>query len=92
MLSPEESTELADILFPKVTESITDIEATFPPRIASFVTRIAPSPTGFLHIGALYMTLINVQLTHQNNGVFFLRIEDTDDKRETETGVSDILS
>ena len=92
MLSPEESTELADILFPNVTQSIADIEATFPPRTVSFVTRIAPSPTGFLHIGALYMTLINVQLTHQNNGVFFLRIEDTDDKRETETGVSDILS
>jgi glutamyl-tRNA synthetase len=64
----------------------------FPPRPQDFVTRIAPSPTGFLHVGALYMALISTQLAYQKNGIFFLRIEDTDDKRETETGVADILS
>lgn len=92
MLSPEESIRLSELLFPTVTETLEDAERTFPQRSQGFVTRMAPSPTGFLHVGALYMTLINAQLAHQNHGVFFLRIEDTDDKRETETGVEDILS
>lgn len=84
MLSPEESTELADILFPNVTQSIADIEATFLQELRHLLHEL-PQVLRFLHIGALYMTLINGNFTHQNNGVFFLRINDTDDKRETET-------
>ena len=54
------------------------------------VTRVAPSPTGFMHIGGIYAALINERLAHQSGGVFFLRIEDTDTKREVE-GASEII-
>jgi len=50
MLSPEESKQLAELLFPSVSQTIEEAEALFPPRPESFVTRIAPSPTGFLHL------------------------------------------
>lgn len=50
MLSPEESLRIAELLFPDVTESRADVESLFPPRTQDFVTRIAPSPTGFLHV------------------------------------------
>ncbi len=92
MLSPEESLEIAELLYPNVTETLLDMESLFPQRKENFVTRLAPSPTWFLHIWALYMTLISTQLVYQNRGVFFLRIEDTDTKRETESGVTDILT
>ena len=55
-------------------------------------TRFAPSPTGFVHIGGLYQSLIARKLASQTNGVFFLRIEDTDQKREVENAVSGIVS
>lgn len=51
------------------------------------VTRIAPSPTGFMHIGNLYVALANERIAHQSGGVFYLRIEDTDDKRKVEGAV-----
>ena len=51
------------------------------------VTRLAPSPTGFMHLGNLYVALANERIAHQSNGVFFLRIEDTDEKRKVEGAV-----
>lgn len=75
--------ELADLLFPEVKETREDILAKYPRRPeGTVVTRMAPSPTGFLHIGGVYTALINRKIASQNNGVFILRIEDTDKKRE----------
>ena len=51
------------------------------------VTRLAPSPTGFMHIGNLYVALANERIAHQSGGVFYLRIEDTDEKRKVEGAV-----
>ena len=68
---------------PKYT--LEELEAKFPPRDlkeGAFVTRFAPSPTGFMHIGNLYGALIDYKLANQSDGVFMLRIEDTDTKRE----------
>lgn len=79
--------KLAELLFPDVTESIADYEAKYPERQlekGAKVTRLAPSPTGFVHIGNLYGALIGERLAHQSGGSFFLRIEDTDDKRRVE--------
>lgn len=90
MLSKEESLALADLLFPDVTESIESVKARFPAR-SGIVTRFAPSPTGFLHIGALLSALIPERIAHQDNGTFFLRIEDTDQKREVENGIGLIV-
>ena len=76
---------LADLLFPNVTESPSDVEAKFPPRQlpeGAKVTRFAPSPTGFVHFGGLFPSTIGERLAHQSGGVFYLRIEDTDAKRE----------
>lgn len=75
--------ELAEILFPNVKETKDDILAKYPKRKeGTVVTRMAPSPTGFLHIGGVYTALINRRIASQNNGIFILRIEDTDKKRE----------
>lgn len=73
---------------PKYT--LEELEAKFPPRQleeGAFVTRFAPSPTGFMHIGNLYGALIDYKLAQQSNGVFMLRIEDTDTKREVSGAV-----
>ena len=75
--------QMAELLFPNVKTTITDLEERFPRRQkGTVVTRFAPSPTGFLHIGGVYTALMNAKLAHQNGGVFMLRIEDTDKKRE----------
>ncbi len=77
--------KLADLLFPHVTESPEACEARFPARILSEgakVTRFAPSPTGFVHFGGLFPVMVGERLAHQSGGVFYLRIEDTDAKRE----------
>ena len=75
--------QMAELLFPNVKTTIADLEARFPRRKeGTVVTRFAPSPTGFLHIGGVYTALMNAKLAHQNGGVFMLRIEDTDKKRE----------
>ena len=76
---------LADLLFPHVTETPADVEAKFPPRQlpeGAKVTRFAPSPTGFVHFGGLFPVMVGERLAHQSGGVFYLRIEDTDAKRE----------
>jgi len=76
--------KLAAALFPQIEESPQMIEARYPRRQlkpGAMVTRIAPSPTGFMHLGGLYTALISERLAHQSGGIFFLRIEDTDSKR-----------
>ena len=76
---------LAQLLFPNVTETPEDVEKRYPPRVlpeGAKVTRFAPSPTGFVHFGGLFPTTVGERLAHQSGGVLFLRIEDTDAKRE----------
>lgn len=85
---------LADLLFPDIHTTPADIEAQYPPRQlpeGAKVTRMAPSPTGFMHLGNLYGAIADERLAHQSGGVFYLRIEDTDQKREVEGGVETIL-
>lgn len=87
--------QLADLLFPDVTLTPDDIEKLYPKRgldDAAKVTRIGPSPTGFIHLGNLYNAIIAERLAHQSEGKFFLRIEDTDNKREVPGAVSIIIS
>ena len=78
-------TALAELLFPHIQQTSDEIEAAYGPRELSQeakVTRMAPSPTGFMHLGNLYGALIDERLAHQSGGVFYLRIEDTDAKRK----------
>ncbi len=84
---------LADIIFPDINETIDDLEKKYPSRElpeGAEVTRFAPSPTGFLHSGALFTTLVNKKIANQTNGIFYIRLEDTDTKREIE-GSADIF-
>ena len=77
--------QLADLIFPNVTETIEDLERRYPPRNlpeGAEVTRFAPSPTGFLHTGSLFTSMICRKVASQTNGVFYIRLEDTDTKRE----------
>lgn len=86
--------ELADLIFPDAKD-ISYYEEKYPERDlkeGAVVTRFAPSPTGFVHIGGLYQSLVAKKIAKQTVGVFFVRIEDTDQKREVENGVSEILT
>ncbi len=86
--------QLADILFPDVTQTMEDLEKRYPQRSlaeGAKVCRMAPSPTGFMHLGNLYGAIADERLAHQSGGVFYLRIEDTDQKRSVENGVETIL-
>ena len=86
--------ELADLIFPNVKE-ISYYEEKYPVRDlkeGAIVSRFAPSPTGFVHIGGLYQALVARTVTKQTEGVFFLRIEDTDQKREIENGIEGIIN
>ena len=85
---------LAQLLFPDITTIPEDIEKMYPPRNlpeGAKVTRVAPSPTGFMHLGNLFSAIVGERLAHQSGGVFFLRIEDTDLKRAVEGGVEKII-
>ena len=76
---------LAELLFPNVQKAPADVEAQYPARQlpeGAKVTRFAPSPTGFVHFGGLFPTTVAERLAHQSGGVLYLRIEDTDAKRE----------
>ena len=80
---------LAELLFPDVERDADDYERLYPERKlpeGAKVTRIAPRPTGFIHLGNLYGALTDERLAHQSGGIFFLRIEDTDAKREVANG------
>ena len=86
---------LAQLLFPDVTLQPEDMEVKFPKRElpeGACVTRIGPSPTGFVHLGNLYNAIIAERLAHQSGGVFYLRIEDTDNKREVEGAVETLIN
>ena len=85
--------DLANLIFPDVKE-ISYYEEKYPERNlpeGAIVTRFAPSPTGFMHIGGLYQALVARIVAEKTGGVFFLRIEDTDQKREVENGVTGIV-
>ena len=86
--------KLAQLLFGGIDKTPEYYEEKFPQRNlpeGAKVTRFAPSPTGFLHIGGLFAALISERIAHQSGGRFILRIEDTDKKREVENGVSKII-
>lgn len=87
-------TKLAELLFKDIDKTPEDYEREYPCRNLSDgakVTRFAPSPTGFLHIGGLFAAFIGERTARKTGGVFYLRIEDTDKKREIENGVSGIV-
>ena len=78
--------DLAELIFPDVKD-ISYYEEKYPERNlpeGAVVTRFAPSPTGFVHIGGLYQALVARTVAKKTGGVFFLRVEDTDQKREVE--------
>lgn len=86
--------ELANLIFPDVTETIEDLEKSYPPRGLNQgceVTRFAPSPTGFLHTGSLFTAMICKKVATQSNGVFYVRLEDTDTKREIQGSGKELL-
>ena len=88
------SIELSELIYPEIAND-TDYEAMYPHRDlaeGAKVTRLGPSPTGFIHLGNLYGAFVDERLAHQSNGVFFLRIEDTDDKRYVVNAVETIIS
>jgi glutamyl-tRNA synthetase len=77
--------EIAELVFPNIFLTIADLEKKYPKRDlneSAIVTRFAPSPTGFLHTGSLFTSLVSYRFAKQTNGVFFCRLEDTDQKRE----------
>lgn len=86
--------KLAELLFPDVDKDTDYYEKLYPPRVlpeGAMVTRFAPSPTGFVHFGGLFPVLAGERLAHQSGGVFYLRIEDTDAKREVAGAENDII-
>ncbi len=90
----EENKILADLIFPNITKTVEDYENMYPKRDlpeGARVTRYAPSPTGFIHIGALLSSFTANMIAHQSGGVYYLRIEDTDTERTVENGVNVII-
>ena len=86
--------DLAELIFPDAKD-ISYYEEKYPERNlpeGAVVTRFAPSPTGFVHIGGLYQALVARTVAKKTGGVFFLRVEDTDQKREVENGVTGIVN
>ncbi|MDR0423916.1 MAG: glutamate--tRNA ligase [Clostridiales Family XIII bacterium] len=89
------SRELAELLFPDIEEGAALYEGMYPARglaAGAAVCRLGPSPTGFIHLGNLYGAFVNERLAHQSGGVFFLRIEDTDEKREVEGAAEAVIN
>lgn len=87
--------ELADLIYPSLLHTPDEYEAMYPLRKlpeGAKVTRLGPSPTGFIHLGNLYGAFVDERLAHQSGGTFFLRIEDTDDKRFVENAVETIIT
>ncbi len=86
--------ELASIMYPDVTKTIDDYEEIYPERNlkeGAIVSRFAPSPTGFVHMGSLLTAFIERKFPKDTDGVFYLRIEDTDQKRSVENGIQGII-
>jgi len=87
--------DLADLIFPNITKTIEDYKKIYPERNLSddaVVTRFAPSPTGFVHMGSLLASFISNKAAKDTNGVFYLRIEDTDQERKVENGIVGITT
>ena len=79
--------DLANLIFPDIKKTIDDYERLYPDRKGKVVTRVAPSPTGYMHIGGIYQALVDYIIAKNNKGIFMLRIEDTDQKREVKEAV-----
>ena len=87
--------ELANLIFPEIKETIEDLEKRYPKRNlpeGAEVTRFAPSPTGFLHTGSLFTAMICQKVAKQSGGIFYVRLEDTDTKREISGSGEQLLS
>lgn len=87
--------ELANIMYPSVTKTISDYENIYPERNIddkAVVSRFAPSPTGFVHMGSLLAAFVSNKAARDTDGVFYLRIEDTDGKRSVENGIEGIIN
>ena len=87
--------ELADLIYPHITKTVEDYEKIYPKRNLkenAVVSRFSPSPTGFVHMGSLLTTLIERKIPDETDGVFYLRIEDTDQKRSVENGIQGIVN
>lgn len=87
--------ELADLIYPNINKTVEDYEKMYPKRNlkeGAVVSRFAPSPTGFVHMGSLLTTLIERKIPDETDGVFYLRIEDTDQKRSVENGIQGIVN
>ena len=87
--------QLAKLMCPDVTLTIKDLEERYPARVlkeGARVTRFAPSPTGFLHTGSLFASFVAAKLAHDTDGIFYLRIEDTDTKREVKGSTETLIS
>lgn len=86
--------DLANLIFPNITKTVADYEAMYPERNlkeGAKVTRFAPSPTGYLHLGGFYQAIIDFIIAKKTDGVFYLRIEDTDQKREVKEATDLII-
>ena len=86
--------QLAEVMFPNVDKTPAEYEEIYPLRQlkeGARVTRIAPSPTGYLHLGTFFTSMVNRMTADTTDGVFYFRLEDTDKKREVEGGADDIL-
>ena len=87
--------ELANLMYPSVNKTISDYETIYPERNIddkAVVSRFAPSPTGFVHMGSLLTAFVSNKAARDTNGIFYLRIEDTDGKRSVENGIEGIIN
>ncbi len=87
--------ELANLMYPSVNKTINDYETIYPERNIddkAVVSRFAPSPTGFVHMGSLLTAFVSNKAARDTNGIFYLRIEDTDGKRSVENGIEGIIN
>ena len=90
-----DTNKLSALLFPQGTAAISELEDRYPPRAlpeGAAVTRFAPSPTGFVHVGALFPAIVGERLSHSSGGGSILRIEDTDGKRRVDGAAEEILA
>ncbi|MEA4831284.1 MAG: glutamate--tRNA ligase [Oscillospiraceae bacterium] len=93
-MTPTQLKSLAALLYPSIGTTPEYFEEKYPPRNlpeGAKVTRFAPSPTGFVHFGGMFPSTVSERLAHQSGGVFFLRIEDTDSKREVDGAEENII-
>lgn len=94
-MNQEERNNLAELLFPNIDKEPDYYESKYPERNlkeGAMVTRFGPSPTGFVHMGSLFGSFCDSVFAKQSNGIFYLRIEDTDQKRSVENGIEGIFN